>query len=141
MIGKRYWSTGIRLNYSGDRDPAWGGELDYYDEGFNDDEPEQGMISTNGHLRTRYYVPTRGGHRDALATVTDTLKRDAEQLGIEFRDPMIYAAGDGDDPDCPMPPGWIDLLEEEAERHGWGIPTYRETAVDTVHRPPLRVLD
>jgi hypothetical protein len=59
-----------------------------------------------------------------VTAVTDALSPDAEHLGIEFRDPYIYAEGDGEDPDHPMPDGWVDLLEEQAQRLGWGIPPY-----------------
>src|SRR5262249_52403560 len=50
---------------------------------------------------------------DALAAVTDTLRREAKKLGIEFRNPYIYAEGDGEDPNHPLPEGWADLLEEQ----------------------------
>lgn len=141
MIGKRYWSTGISISYSGDRHPGWGGEVDFLDDGFCNDEPERGLVSTQGWLRTHYYVPSRGGHRDALTAVTDTLTQDAERMGIEFRDPYIYAKGDGEDPDHPMPEGWVDLLEEQAERLGWETPPYRRSRPDGSRRPRLRVLD
>lgn len=124
MIGKRYWSTGISLRYADDRNPAWAGSLDFYDEGFANDDPEAERISTVGSLRTRYYIRTSGRHGDALAAVTDTLRRDAEKLGIEFRDPYVYAEIEGEDPNHPLPDGWVGLLEEQADRLGWGMPGY-----------------
>jgi hypothetical protein len=51
MIGKRYWSTGISLRYADERDPAWAGSLDFYDEGFANDDREAGRISTVGSRR------------------------------------------------------------------------------------------
>ena len=121
MIGRRYWSSGITVRYSEpDAEPAWMGSLDFQDEGLANDIPAAGLVSTRGRLETRYFVPAIGGHRVALASVTDTLKRDAEGLGIEFRDPWVYADADGEDPSRPMPGGWRRLLREEADRLGWG---------------------
>ena len=125
MIGKRYWSTGISLRYGGDdRNPAWAGELNFDDDGFGPEDPSTGLISTVGELRTRYWVATKGTQQRALRAVTDNLIHDAETLGIEFRDPYLYAAGDGEDPANPLPEGCVELLEEQAERLGWGLPGY-----------------
>jgi hypothetical protein len=124
MIGKRYWSTGISLRYSSDRTPAWSGALSFHDDGFASDDLATGQISTEGELHTRYYVPTGGVHQRALRLVTDTLIHDADSLGIEFRDAYLYAHGDGEDPGHPMPHGWVELMEEQAERLGWGMPDY-----------------
>ena len=66
-----------------------------------------------------------GAHQQSMRLVTDTLIRDAEALGIEFQDPMLYGHEDGEDLDYPMPDGWAELLEEEAERLGWGMPPYK----------------
>ncbi len=142
MIRKRYWSTGIRIEYTDYHSPAWGGEVDFFDDSLGDHAPEQGAISisTYGHLQTRYFVPSTGSDRDALTAVTDTLIRDAEQLGVEFRDPTLYATGEGLDPDYPLPEGWVDLFEEQADRLGWARPPYRST-VNGWGRPRLRVLD
>jgi hypothetical protein len=140
VIRKRYWSTGIRIEYTDYHSPAWGGEVAFFDDSLADHAPEQEAISTYGHLQTRYFVPSRGSHRDALTAVTDTLINDAEQLGIAFRDPTLYATGEGLEPDYPMPEGWIELLEEQADRLGWTRPPYR-SVTDRSGRPRLRVLD
>ena len=140
MIRKRYWSTGIRIEYTDHRGPAWGGEVDFFEDTFAHQDPGRGLISTYGHLQTRHFVPSRGSHREALTLVTDTLIRDAEQLGVEFRDPTIYATGEGLDPDYPLPEGWVDLLEEQADRLGWATPLYREEMFGG-RLPRLRVLD
>ena len=124
MIGKRYWSTGISLRYSGDLTPAWSSALSFQDDGFALDDPATGQISTEGELRTRYDVPTGGIHQRALRLVTDTLIHDAGALGIEFRDPYLYAHKDSEDPAHPMPDGWVELMDEQAERLGWGMPDY-----------------
>jgi hypothetical protein len=122
LIG-RYWSSGISLRYVGDRrQPSWHGSLDFYDEGFASDSLEAGLLSTEGMLRTRYVVPTSGDHRDALTGITDTLQRDAETLGITWRDPCIFAEGNRDDPAHPYPGNWKDLLHEQADRLGWEFP-------------------
>jgi hypothetical protein len=119
MIG-RYWSTGIKLRFNRfDRDGGWAGSLDFFDNGFADD-PDARRISTQGRLQTRYFVPTSGQHQDAIAAITDTLREDAGHLGIEFREPWLYAQGDGEDPAHPMPDGWRAAFGAEATRLGWG---------------------
>jgi len=140
VIHKRYWSTGIRIEYTDHGSPAWGGEVDFFDDTFADPDPGRGLISTYGHLQTRHFVPSNGGHREALTLVTDTLIRDAEQLGVEFRDPTIYATGEGVDPDYPLPEGWVDLFEEQADRLGWATPSYRDEMFGR-RMPRLRVLN
>ena len=140
MIRKRYWSTGIRIEYTYHRSPAWGGEVEFFDDTFADQDPGRGLISTYGHLQTRHFVPSRGSHREALTLVTDALIRDAEQLGVEFRDPTIYATGEGVDPDYRLPEGWVDLFEEQADRLGWATPLYRGKMFGS-RLPRLRVLD
>jgi hypothetical protein len=140
VIRKRYWSNGIRIEYTDYQGPAWGGEVDFFDESLGDQRPAQGVISTHGHLQTRHFVPSRGSDRDALTAVTDTLIRDAEQLGVEFRDPTLYATGEGVDPDYPLPTNWLDLFEEQTDRLGWARPSYR-SPVYRGGRPRLRVVD
>jgi hypothetical protein len=140
LTRKRYWSTGIRIEYTSYHGPAWGGEVDFFDDNPGDQDPAQGAISTYGRLQTRYFVPSKGSHRDALTAVTDTLITEVEQFGIEFRDPTLYATGEGVDPDYPLPEGWVDLFEEQTDRLGWTRPPYR-SAVDSWGRPRLRVLD
>jgi len=137
---KRFWSTGIRIEYTDYLNPAWGGEVDFFEEDWVTEDPRRTLPSTYGHLQTRHLVPSRGSHRDALTVVTDTLIRDAEQLGIEFRDPTLYVTGDGVEPDYPLPEDWIDLFEEQTDRLGWARPPYG-SAVDGRGRPRLRVLE
>lgn len=126
----RYWSTGITLAWisrvqspSGKPGSWWGASLDYCDDGFaGDDSADIGAISTEGTFRTSYYV-TDGQERTALAAVIDTLIADAGRLGVKFVGaitdlPMLYIKGDGEDPECPPPPGWRELLKAEADRIG-----------------------
>jgi hypothetical protein len=35
---------------------------------------------------------------------------------------MLYAHQDGEDLDYPMPDDWVELLREQGERLGWGLP-------------------
>lgn len=124
----RYWSIGITLVWDDVR--GWGGGVDYYDNGWaGDDNTDTGEISTEGTLRTRYYVAD-GQQRTALAAVIDVLIADAGRLGVSFREPgdlpNLYYNGDGEDPDCPPPDGWRELLAVEAQRIGWA--TYRTEA-------------
>lgn len=108
MIGDKYWSTGISLKWDG-RD-KWAAIADFFDSGFCDDE------STEGQLRTRYYVN--------LDTAIDTLIEDATRLGIDFRvspgtkSSFLYCYHD-DDKEWPLPEGWREILNEQAKRIGW----------------------
>jgi hypothetical protein len=111
MIGNEYWSTGITLKWWDHPEKPWTSSLDFFDDGFCD------LGSTEGGLRLRYCVPTP-------AEAIDTLKTDAERLGITWRvggggQPYLYMKGDGEDPEWPPPPDWRAILEAEAKRIGW----------------------
>ena len=124
MTGK-YWSSGIRLRYRGEREPTWAGSLDFTDDGYDDDSSVP--ISSAGQLRSRYRVGADGDHRRALGWVISTLRRDAHRVGVEFRDPYLYVEGAGQGPDRPMPYGWPELIEEQADLLGWAMPRYDST--------------
>ncbi|MGR6921225.1 hypothetical protein ACU635_43875 [[Actinomadura] parvosata] len=125
MIGPQYWSTGITV--SCDSRAGWGAHVDFYDDGHGDDDPERGRISTEGTLRTRYFVGG-GDQVDALTLAIDTVKADAEKLGIAWSEAAtVYHAGDDGLPDQPAPEGWRELVNSHATRLGWQ-PAYR---VDT----------
>lgn len=131
MISKTgtYWSTGItvhwRENASGDGAPtsAWGASLDFLDDGFTNDKPDEAQVSTEGTLRTRYYV--RDSEKTSgLSAAVDALLADAARLGISFRivaddGPHLYYKGDGCWEDYPAPDGWRETLAREAARIGW----------------------
>ena len=107
MVGTEYWTTGIKVHYVRG---GWSAECSFFDGGFCQDD------STEGVLRTRYYVPT-------LAAAIDLLKRDAERLGIVFRSsipgcPTLYVEGDGESADVSLPADWRPLLHAEALRLG-----------------------
>jgi len=122
----KYWSTGIVVSWRPERPghaEAWGASLDFCDDGFVNDDPDLRHISTEGRLYTRYAVEETE-ETSALALAIDVLIADAAKLGIEFRDPvigcpMLYYRGDGEDSDCPPPPGYRELLAEQARRIGW----------------------
>lgn len=137
MIGDKYWATGISVRTMNDRDDAlmWAAEMKFLDDGFCDDDADNGQISTEGKLHTRYLVRD-GDDRTALATILDVLIADAATLGITFRTdipPSLYFHQDGVDPDWPPPPGWENLLAEQADRLGWTTnysPTRRRPMAD-----------
>ena len=139
MIGSGYWATGItvRYGYSGMNLYGWAATVEFYDDGFCSDDTDRSTISTEGMLRTRYYV-REGTHTDAaaLATAIDTVKADAEWLGITFRDdgvmaPCVYYQGDGEDEDYPPPAGWREMVDAQAARLGWrGLYVHPETTGD-----------
>jgi len=125
-----YWATGITVSWrenSGGRGDVshsgWGASLDFLDDGFTNDEPDQGLVSTQGTLCTRYFV--RDGEKSSgLSAAVDAMLADAARLGIVFRAvvddaPFLYYKGDGEDEDCPPPNGWREMLAREAARIGW----------------------
>lgn len=124
MIGDTYWSTGItvRYGYAAQGRQGWAARLTYLDAGFCNDDPANGVISTEGALHTRYMVAEAEG-ADVLTAVIDALKADAERLGIDFHGsgstPCLYYEGDGEDPDYPPPYGWQRMLAEQSARLGW----------------------
>lgn len=121
MIGPRYWTAGITVRYHAGGG-AWTAELEFWDDG-NATHPARGGIPTEGELRTRYRVSHQDGIEAALTATIDTLKADAERLGIQFGTtgvgPTIYAYGDGEVPHEPMPADWRRLINAQAERLGW----------------------
>jgi hypothetical protein len=134
LIGNGYWATGItvKYGYSGMNLCGWGAEVEFYDNGFCDDDTDNGAISTQGRIGTRYFV--REGTRpdaDALSAAIDAVKRDAERLGITWGIPAagmmstVYYVGDGEDEDYPPPDGWRGMVNAQARRLGWQ-PLYRE---------------
>lgn len=108
MIGGGYWITGITLMPSGGK---WAAAAKFFDNGFCEDD------STEGELRTRYYVPD-------VAQALDLLIADLTRLGIRLRatcnvTPSIYMEGDGESVDVDYPQGWRQVLVKEAIRLGW----------------------
>lgn len=110
MIGRGYWSTGIMVRYY--QDDGWAVTLDFLDDGFCQDG------STEGTLRVRYI-------ESELSTAIDTIKADAERLGIRWERPTIYMHGDGEDAEADYPRAWRAWVNREALRLGWR-PIYRE---------------
>lgn len=129
MIGTKnsgYWAIGITLRYRDaykDRPESWGGSLDFYDDGFVSDNAETGQVSTEGTLRTRYFVEGRPAEV-ALAAVIDALILDAGRLGIRFEGnvgnkPVLLYDGDSGNEEFPPPEGWKHMLRMQADRIGW----------------------
>lgn len=125
MIGNGYWATGItvRYGYSGMDLYGWAAQVDFYDNGFCDDDTDKGTVSTQGTLKTRYFVREgTGTDADGLTAAVDAVKRDAERVGIRFggaTTPVVYYEGDGEDEDWPPPDGWRGMVNAQAERLGW----------------------
>lgn len=116
MIGQGYWSTGIRLTVW--EDDKFALALDFYDDGFAEDH------TTEGTLKVRYIV-----HRSKVAEHAQTLKQDAETLGIKFRadvadGPTVYVEQDGEF-DSGDRPDLREFANATAEALGWRS-AYRE---------------
>lgn len=125
-----YWSTGITVKHHNGK---WAASVDFLDNGFANDDPDKGHISTEGKLHTRYFIAD-GEQVDGLTAAIDTVRADAERLGIIWRSdddvPTIYMKGDGEDPEWPAPDGWHELVNAQAERIGW-TPSYRYLETST----------
>lgn len=142
MISKsgRYWSTGITVTYSefatrinGITYPGWSALLTYCDDGFTNDDPDAGLVATEGRLHTRY--PVRDAKtRSGLSVAVDALVADAKRLGIEFiatsatEAPFLYYRGDGENDEYLPPDGWREMLAAEAARIGFV--SYNTTRVE-----------
>ena len=116
MIGTRYWSTGITLIDSGDAKEQWSAKLTFQDNGFCQAD------ATDGELRLRYFV-------DELYVGVETLKQDAERLGIEWDNasggPTVYVEQDGEF-DHGDRPDLRAIANAVAEHLGWR-PCYSKT--------------
>lgn len=125
MIGNGYWTTGITVKYgdAGGGVRGWGATLNFYDDGFCDDDVAAGVVSTQGTLTTRYTLPAMTD-TDALTAAVDAVKADADRLGIRFgRDGSggtVYMEQDGELPADRLPAAaWWVLVNAQAERLGW----------------------
>lgn len=125
MIGNGYRATAItvRYGYSGMDRYGWAATVDFYDNGFCNDDTDAKSISTQGTLKTRYLVREgTGADADGLAAAVDVVKQDADRLGIRFggaTSPTVYYEGDGEDEDYTPPDGWRGMVNAQAERLGW----------------------
>ncbi|GAA2623943.1 hypothetical protein GCM10010399_64100 [Dactylosporangium fulvum] len=111
----RYWTAGVIVSYDSHR-KAWAAGIDFLDDGFADDDPDTGRISTEGKLHTRYMVKD-GQQAAALTAAIDVIVADAERLGIEFNDRNLYY--DDRDGIFPEPDDWKRLQDEQVARLGW----------------------
>ena len=124
-----YWSPGITVHWrenatgrNGVPVPAWGASLNFFDDGFTNDDADEGEVSTEGSLRTRYHVRD-GDTVSGLSAAVDALIADAARLGIEFR------GVPGDSPDLcfetedELVSGELrGNIAREAARIGWSTP-------------------
>lgn len=107
MIGSKYWATGITMvPYKNDQ---WGLILEFFDDGFCDNESSEGM------LRCRYAIETQD-----LEDRIKMLMHDARHLGIQLGNGQkfaLYIRGDGEH-DLPYPPNPIDFTNALAAKCG-----------------------
>lgn len=129
MISKdgSYWATGITVHWrenasSRDGIPAsvWGASLDFFDDGFTNDDAAEGEVSTEGSLRTRYHVRD-GDTTSGLSAAIDALIADATRLGIVFRgvlgdSPDLYYETEDESDEL------REAIAREAARIGWSTP-------------------
>jgi hypothetical protein len=102
MIGTEFWSTGVKVSYLPHRN-EWSATVEFFDDGFCEDE------STQGRIGSRYFAP--------LETVLDNVIRDAEKLGIVWRDKNIFVDGDGEG--VTLPRDWREIIQRQADRIGF----------------------
>lgn len=102
MIGTQYQAHGITLHrgYAGGGH-GWAATVRFRDAGFCNDDADLHHVSTEGELRTRYFVTSGDQVTSAIAAAT-VIRADAERLGIVFTDPL------GDSPAVYLhPDNWI----------------------------------
>ena len=121
MIGERYWSCGITLDYEGG--DMWSASLDFYDDGWAEDSATQGV------LKVRYFFTLQ-----KMSQELDALIADAKKLGIDFKvmkpmSPSLYVTGDGEHTERIYHPDWQRILAEQSARIGW-VSAYAEYAVN-----------
>ena len=88
MIGHSYRSTGITLRYGigvANGLDGWAAEVKFHDDGFGspDFARNAGQVSTEGELRTRYFVSDGDGREGAVAAA-QAVRQDAARIGIKF---------------------------------------------------------
>lgn len=72
----------MRYNYAGNGQYGWSAKTTFIDGGFASDDASENRVSTEGELRTRYYVTDSNGVSGARAAA-QTLLNDLKRLGIE----------------------------------------------------------
>lgn len=83
MIGShKHIGLWMRYNYAGGGQYGWSAKTTFIDAGFSSDDASQNRVSTEGELRTRYYVTDSNGVSGALVAA-QTLLNDLKRLGIE----------------------------------------------------------
>jgi hypothetical protein len=100
----------VKYGYGGSGNYGWWAKVEFEDLGHCD----RGSIK--GSITTKY--------ADKLAYSIDTIKADAEKLGIQFYNnpgvmPFLFYLRDGEDVDYPPPSGWKETLRTEANRIGF----------------------
>ncbi|EIU51669.1 hypothetical protein MA6G0728R_5357 [Mycobacteroides abscessus 6G-0728-R] len=88
MIGRNYWATGITLRFATsvvNGVDGWSAAVEFYDDGFGgpDFTLNAGRVSTEGELRTRYFV-SDGDERVGAVAAAEAVKHDATRMGIKF---------------------------------------------------------
>lgn len=112
MIGERYWTTGIVVGYMyANGRHRWSAALKFSDNGFMNDDPANGVVSTEGVLRTRYHLEG-DDHVATLAAAVSAVYTDAQRLGIHFDGRRLYA--DGADSYQVSGSCWLDRAEVAA---------------------------
>lgn len=108
MIGDRYWSTGIVVDFIADDSVSV--RLDFCDDGFCD------VDATEGTLSVRYQVAD-------LSRAVTVLHADAVRFGVTFSrfqnrvlSPTVYV---DENRICEYPAGWAERIRAECDRLGW----------------------
>lgn len=84
MIGSyKHIGLWMRYGYAGNGQYGWSAKTTFIDAGFVSDDASQNMVSTEGELRTRYYVTDSNGVSGARVAA-QTLLNGLNDWGIEF---------------------------------------------------------
>jgi len=108
MHNNKLYASGIAVWHDGHE--GWRAKVTFDDFGHCD----RGSI--HGHIATKY--------ADELSYSVDTIKQDAEKLGIIFYSipdfaPTVFYPGDGEWPEYLPPNNWREILRQEAKRIGF----------------------
>jgi len=112
MFGDILYAIGITVwyGYAGNDKDGWWAAVEFQDDGHCDNN------SIKGEIHTKYGGP--------LSLQIDTIKHDAEKLGIQFptianMTPSLVYLNDGETKDYPPPNDWRQILKKEAKRIGF----------------------
>jgi len=126
MIGNEYTFTGITLKngYAGSGNPGWAGFVDFFDAGFCSDNAATATISTEGTLRTRYFVRDAGdniGIQVALEAVLAQIEKFDIKLSTIGGAIFLTEAGSDGDTKVKLSPAERKFIKAFGKEKNWTV--------------------